>query len=157
MNRPPKKKKNISYPIKPPKVEKIGSIYKSQNCDVKQKDGSIASFTWNEKYNSPDNPEWVFVAYKDKYDFILVNNKTNKEYTDFLLENIVKPENMNNCIWLDNMDPDLLTDINNYYISKGGKLLVYYYNYPMASRGGFVVVSKSDSKKVIAYKQCIMS
>lgn len=157
MNRPPKKPKKLKYPEFKPKCEKSGSVYKHEHEYVKQKNGDVAYFTWNAHLNSPEEPKWVFVGFIDKYKFNLIDkSQHDSEHLKFFIDNIVTPSNMDKCDWLFDFNSDELKEMRDYYDERGWMLLVYYYNYPMSSRGGFVVVDKKDQTKVIAYKNIVM-
>lgn len=125
---------------------KIGSCYRHEHEYVKQDDGSIAYFTWNGQCASD---EWKFVCYVDDNGFIICDKTKENEFAKEMCKYIIDDDK---CDWIDGLELDKYRE----YYSDIGNFHIYYYNYPMASRGGFIVVDKDDINNILRFKNVLM-
>ena len=97
---------------------------------------------------------WFFMD--DESNNFGFSTKCDKGWKDFLFENVVTPDNFDDVYWLKDFPNDKLGELIEHFKKQNGVVLVYNYNYPMADRGGFVVVDKDDTTKFIACKNYMM-
>lgn len=79
-----------------------------------------------------------------------------EEYAKTLLGWVITGDKLNSVSWLEDILNEDLLEIKKFWEDRDGILLVFDYSYPMADRGGFVVVDKNNQSKVMAYKTLVM-
>ena len=137
----------LQQPSREPREQDVDYVY-GDSERVQQKDGRVAVFYYRSDF---DKVEWKFSHYEDAFGF----SEPDENYAKMVLHSIVKPDELNSSKfhWLEKLP---IKDMNEYYKLTGGMLVVYYYNEPLATRGGLAVVNQFYTKYFLKIKQYIM-
>lgn len=120
--------------------------------DVVQPDGKIASFSWSKNEESLG---WVFQCYKDPYGFVIVNqNEPYSWYVDTMLN---EHSQVNALEYLYDYSSESVNEYLSVLDANKEQIHGYKFGGALSERGGLYITPKNDYKKVLRYKQLMMS